>query len=147
MCRSFTFVEPGDAGAQGIQAAVDVLVTPSICSMFWIVLRPSALMAAISSATPARMSGEVMRVARRRRRWSWPMTVAAVGVTEDDLGPHVDQLVNEEKAALEHLLVNQHSSLGLRGHHQEDRQQVGCKAGPRASAMVMIEPSMNVSMA
>ena len=31
--------------------------------MFWIVLVPSALIAAISSATPARMSGEALLIA------------------------------------------------------------------------------------
>ena len=43
------------------------------------IFKPRIDMAAISSATPARMSGEVMRVARRRMRWSWPMTVARCG--------------------------------------------------------------------
>ena len=44
----------------------------------------------------------------------------AVRVAEDDLRPHVDQLVDEEQTAFEHFLVNQHGTLGLRCHHEED---------------------------
>src|SRR6202012_2645473 len=38
----------------------------SICSIFWMVLLPSALRAAMSKATPARISGLLMLMPRRR---------------------------------------------------------------------------------
>ena len=53
-----------------------------------------------------------------------------MGVAEDDLGPHVDQLIDEKQAAFEHLLVNQHRAFGLGGHHEEYRQQVGREPRP-----------------
>ena len=48
----------------------------------------------------------------------------AVGVAEDDLGAHVDELVDEEQAALEHLLVYEHAALALGGDHQQNAQKV-----------------------
>ena len=54
-----------------------------------------------------------------------------VGVAEDDLGTHVDEFVNEEQAALEHFLVEEHRTAGLRGHHEQHRQQVGSEPRPR----------------
>ena len=54
-----------------------------------------------------------------------------VGVAEDDLGTHVNQFVNEEQTALEHLLVEEYTATGLGGHDDEHRQQVGCQSGPR----------------
>ena len=54
----------------------------------------------------------------------------AVRVAEDNLRTHVDELVGEEEAALEHLLVEEHAALRLGGHHQQHRQQVGGEAGP-----------------
>src|SRR5262249_20765948 len=39
----------------------------------------------------------------------------AVRVAEDDPGPHVDELVDEEEPALEHLLEDQDGALCLRG--------------------------------
>jgi hypothetical protein len=35
---------------------------------------------------------------------------SAMGVAEDDLGTHVDEFVNEEQAALKHLLVEKHAA-------------------------------------
>ena len=54
----------------------------------------------------------------------------AVGVAEDDLCAHVDELVDEEEAALEHLLMDEHGAFGLGGDDEEDAQQVGREAGP-----------------
>src|SRR6185312_3280956 len=51
-------------------------------------------------------------------------------IAEDDLRAHVQQFIYEEKAALEHLLMDQHRALGLYRHHQHDADQVGCKARP-----------------
>ena len=57
--------------------------------------------------------------------------IGAVRVTEDDLRTHVDELVDEEQAALKHLLVDEYGTFGLRGHHQHDTDQVGREAWPR----------------
>lgn len=76
------------------------------------VLVPSALSAAISSATPARISGLVSAY-----RPKWLLEIVAVHhhpvrVAQDDLRAHVDQFVREEQAALEHLLVDEHAAFG-----------------------------------
>ena len=57
--------------------------------------------------------------------------VGAVRVAEDDLRAHVDEFVDEEQAALEHLLVDERGAFGLGGHHQNDTDKVGGEAGPR----------------
>ena len=56
---------------------------------------------------------------------------STVGVAENNLGTHVDELVDEEQAALEHLLMEQHGTAGLGGHNDQHRQQVGRQARPR----------------
>ena len=55
---------------------------------------------------------------------------STVGVTQDNLRTHIYELIDEEQAALEHLLVDEHSTLSLRCHNQEDRQQIGREAWP-----------------
>src|SRR5690606_31677228 len=45
-----------------------------------------------------------------------------VGVTQDDLGSHVDEFVDEEQAALKHFLVNQHRTLGLGSGDQHNAE-------------------------
>lgn len=42
-----------------------------------------------------------------------------VWVAENNLCPHVYQAVNEEQAALKHLLVEQHRTTGLRSYHDK----------------------------
>ena len=54
----------------------------------------------------------------------------AVGVAEYNLRAHVDEAVNEEEAALEHLLVDEHAAAALCGHNEEHAQEVGGEARP-----------------
>ena len=54
-----------------------------------------------------------------------------MGVAEDNLGTHVDELVDEEQAALEHLLVEQHGATSLGGYHDEHAEEVGGQSRPR----------------
>ena len=54
----------------------------------------------------------------------------AVRIAEDDLRTHVDEFVHEEQARFEHLLVDEHRSLGLCAHHEEHAQQVGRESRP-----------------
>src|SRR5262249_20893773 len=44
----------------------------------------------------------------------------AMRVAEDDPRPHVDELVDEEQPALEHLLEDEHGAPGLRGDSESD---------------------------
>ena len=53
-----------------------------------------------------------------------------VRVAEDDLCAHVNQLIHEEKAAFEHLLMYKNGACSLRGRHQDDAEEVGREAGP-----------------
>ena len=53
-----------------------------------------------------------------------------VWVAEDYLRAHVDQFVNEEQAALEHLLVEQHAAPRLCGDDEQHGEQVGREARP-----------------
>jgi hypothetical protein len=101
-----------------------------ICSMFSMVLVPSALSAAISKCNP-----RTDIRARHADRAKWLLEIVAdhqgpVRVAQDDLRAHVDQFVREEQAALEHLLVDEHAAFGLGGHHQYDAQQVGSETRP-----------------
>ena len=53
-----------------------------------------------------------------------------VRVAEYDLRAHVYELVHEEQAAFEHLLMYEHASVALRRDHQQDAQQVRRQTGP-----------------
>ncbi len=53
-----------------------------------------------------------------------------VRVAEDDLRSHVDKLVDEKEAALEHLLVDKDAALALGRRNEHDTQQVRRKARP-----------------
>ena len=53
----------------------------------------------------------------------------AVRIAEDNLCAHVDEFVSEEETALKHLLMEKHTSLRLRSHHDENRKEVGGKTG------------------
>ena len=52
-----------------------------------------------------------------------------VGVAENDLRTHIDELVDEEQAALEHLLVEEHRPACLGGNGDEHAEQVGGESG------------------
>src|ERR1700754_2886748 len=54
----------------------------------------------------------------------------AVRIAEDDLGAHIDQLVDKEKTAFEHLLMNEHGPFGLCGYDKDDAEQVRGKPRP-----------------
>src|SRR5581483_11681906 len=54
----------------------------------------------------------------------------AVGIAEYYLGAHVEKLVYEEQAALEHFLVDEYAAARLGGHYQHDAQQVGRETRP-----------------
>ena len=53
-----------------------------------------------------------------------------VGVAEDNLGSHIDELVDKEQATLKHLLVDEHRAASLGGYDNHDGQQVGRQSGP-----------------
>ena len=55
-----------------------------------------------------------------------------VGVAENDLGAHINELVHEEEPALEHLLVNEHAALALGGDDEHHAQKVRGEARPRS---------------
>ena len=57
---------------------------------------------------------------------------STVRIAEHYLRAHVDKPVDEEKTALEHLLMYQHRSATLRGDNEHHRQQVGGQSGPRS---------------
>jgi len=54
-----------------------------------------------------------------------------VRVAEDDLGAHVDEFIDEEEAAFEHLLMDEHGTFGLGGDDEQNAQQVGRETRPR----------------
>ena len=51
-------------------------------------------------------------------------------VAENDLGTHLYQAVNEEKPALEHLLVDEDTAPALGCHDQQHTQEVRCESRP-----------------
>ena len=53
-----------------------------------------------------------------------------VRVTENDLSAHVDELVDKEETALEHLLMDQDATSALGRHHEDDADEVRRKARP-----------------
>ena len=55
-----------------------------------------------------------------------------MGIAEDDLRTHVDELVDKEQTALEHLLVEEHRASGLGGYGDKYGQEVGCESRPRS---------------
>ena len=54
----------------------------------------------------------------------------AVGIAEDNLCAHVDELIDEEETRLEHLLMDEHHATGLGGCDKQDGEEVGREAGP-----------------
>ena len=55
---------------------------------------------------------------------------SSMRVAEDNLGAHVDELIDEEQTALEHLLMEQDGAARLGGYHDEHAEQVGRQSGP-----------------
>ena len=53
-----------------------------------------------------------------------------VRIAEDDLRTHIYQFIHEEETALEHLLMEKHTSASLGCHHEEHRQEVWRKSWP-----------------
>src|SRR6185436_17436183 len=51
-------------------------------------------------------------------------------ITENDLGSHVDQLIDQEQPAFKHFLVDKYSTICLCSCHQNHTQQIRCKARP-----------------
>ena len=102
-------------------------------------LLPSAHMAAMSMAMPARTSGETSSEPPRR---DGPGHHGAVRVAEDDPRPHADELVHVEHPRLEHLLVDEHRALRLRGHHRAMLMRSAGKPGQGASSILGIWPPM-----
>ena len=54
----------------------------------------------------------------------------AVGVAKDYLRAHLDEVIYEEEAALKHLLVDEHCSLGLCGYNEHDAEEVRGESRP-----------------
>ena len=130
---------PNDIGAERVEARIDVLITAV------------NLLHILDDAAPLRTQGgdkerypgtDVGRSHHRTAQAAFvvvPDDRGPVRVAEDYLRPHVYQFVHEKEAAFKHLLVDEHRTLRLRRRHEEDRKQ-------GASAMVIIEPSRNVSI-
>ncbi len=55
-----------------------------------------------------------------------------VRIAQDNLRSHVNQLIDKEKAALKHLLMNQDTALALDGHHKHHAQKVRGESRPRS---------------
>ena len=51
-------------------------------------------------------------------------------IAKNDLRSHVDQFVDKEETAFEHLLMDQHTADSLRRHNEEDTQQVRRQSRP-----------------
>jgi hypothetical protein len=92
--------------------------------MLSMILVPSAERAAISKATPARMSGDDIRSPRKGILTVEAYHCGPVGITENDFSSHVDQFVDKEKPAFKHLLVNKNASPGLSCNNQNDADKV-----------------------
>ena len=52
-------------------------------------------------------------------------------VAQDNLSSHVDELIDKEETALEHLLMEQYTASRLCCHDDEHRYEVGSKSRPR----------------
>ena len=57
---------------------------------------------------------------------------ASVWVAQNDLCTHVNEFVDEEQTALEHLLMYKYRAASLSSHHDEHRQEVRSKSRPRS---------------
>ena len=46
-------------------------------------------------------------------------------IAKDDLGTHVNQLIDKEQTTLKHFLMEKNTSLCLSGNHKQNGEQVG----------------------
>ena len=53
-----------------------------------------------------------------------------VRIAKNNLCAHVNQFIDKEKTALEHLLMNQYTTFCLGSHYQHDAQQVRSQSRP-----------------
>ena len=77
---------------------------------------------------PARMSGDSTLAAAQLGGADHD---GAVRIAEHDARAHADQLVHEEEARLEHLLVDHDDALALRRRDERDGHGVGREGRPR----------------
>ena len=109
-----------NVGSEGIQTLVDVFV--STVNLLDILYYASAVCR--QGCNQQRNAGADIGRGHCRSSQVYRVVVAydrsSVWVAQDNLGSHINQFINEEESALEHLLVNEHSTLGLCSHHQED---------------------------
>src|SRR5262245_7617842 len=124
-------VDPGDAGPERAQLALNVLVAA-------IDLLDAANDGAAVGAEGGDDEGDAGpdvrardpgRFASQARR---PLDEGAMRVAQDHTGAHPDQPVDEEHPALVHLLVKEDGSPGLGGSDQGHAHEVGGEGGPRA---------------
>ena len=92
------------------------------------------------------MSGEVMRVARSRMRWSWPMTVARWGSQRMIWAPMSISLSTKKRRLSNIFWWISTEPLACVATTRKIDSRSGVSPGHGASAMVMIEPSMKLSM-
>ena len=69
-------------------------------------------------------------------------------ITQDNPGPHRNQLVDEEQAAFEHLLEHQNNALALCRRHDGNRHRIGRERRPglildlgNVTAEVLLNPA------
>ena len=54
--------------------------------------------------------------------------VGAVWVAKNDLCAHIDEFVDEEQTAFEHLLMYEHGAFSLCRHHEHYADEVGSES-------------------
>ena len=92
------------------------------------------------------MSGEVMRVALSRMRWSWPMTVARCGSQRIICAPMSMSLSTKKRRLSNIFWWMSTAPLAWVATTRNIESRSGVSPGHGASAMVMMEPSRKVSM-
>src|SRR5699024_1761722 len=96
-------VHPFDIGTQRVEAGVDMLITA--VNLFHVLYHAASL--GTQGGDEQRNAGPNVGRGHHRTAQAAFVVVAddrgAVRVAEDNLRPHVDELVHEEKTALEHL--------------------------------------------
>ena len=108
-----------DAGAQGIEASLDVFVT---AVYLFDVINATGTIGTHGGNEQGDTCTDVRAGHTTTTQADLPVVShydGSVRVAEDDLGAHVDELVNEEQAALEHLLMEKYRAAGLCRHDDE----------------------------
>ena len=114
--------------------------------MLWMVLLPSALSAAMSKLTPARMSGELMVTPRKLAFRSNPMTVARWGSQRMIWAPMSMSLSTKNSRLSNIFWWIRALPLAWVAVTRTMDNKSGVKPGHGASATVKMEPSMKVSI-